>query len=139
MTTPWPVRDEAPTLAEYLDMRPAAGLSPVTAEQGAPALTGSWAWATVRAPDGRLAAMGRVIGDGGWCFHVADMATHPDHQRRGLGRAVLQRLLDRITAEAPERPYVTLMGDGPGRRLYSSMGFVDAMPHSMGMRWAPQE
>lgn len=134
----WEVRDEAPTLEEYVVLRPAAGLSAKTPEQGAPALVNSWAWATVRDDDGRLLAMGRVIGDGGWYFHIADMATHPDHQRKGLGRAVLTRLLDRIVQAAPPGPYVTLMGDEPGRRLYGSMGFVDAMPESMGMVWRPQ-
>lgn len=132
-----PVLDEPPTLKEYVAMRPAAGLSAKTPEQGAPALTNSWAWATVRDQAGTLVAMGRVIGDGGWYFHIADMATHPDHQRRGHGRAVLERLLERITAVAPGRPYVTLMGDAPGRPLYSSMGFTDAMPASLGMVWEP--
>jgi len=33
--------------------------------------------------------MGRVIGDGGWYFHIVDMAVLPEHQRRGLGDAVL--------------------------------------------------
>jgi hypothetical protein len=28
--------------------------------------------------------MGRVIGDGGWYFHVVDMAVLPEHQRRDL-------------------------------------------------------
>lgn len=137
-STGWEVRDEAPTLEEYVALRPAAGLSPKTPEQGAPALANSWAWATVRDEAGELLAMGRVIGDGGWYFHVADMATQPDHQRKGLGRAVLQRLLDRIVEAAPPEPYVTLMGDEPGRRLYGSMGFVAAMPESLGMVWRPQ-
>ena len=47
--------------------------------------------------------MGRIIGDGGWYFHVADMATLPDHQRRGLGVLVLSTLLERIAEHAPRR------------------------------------
>lgn len=126
--------DEAPELAEYVALRPAAGLSPITEAQGAPALTASWAWATVREEaTGELVAMGRVLGDGGWYFHVADMATRPDRQRRGFGRAVLTRLLDRIRAEAPPNPYVTLMADEPGRPLYRSLGFVETAPESLGM------
>lgn len=126
--------DEPPTLAEYVALRPAAGLSPITEEQGAPALTASWAWATVREEaTGELLAMGRVLGDGGWYFHVADMATRPDRQRRGLGRAVLDRLLERIRAEAPPNPYITLMADEPGRPLYRALGFVETAPESLGM------
>ncbi len=83
--------------------------------------------------------MGRVIGDGGWYFHVADMATLPDHQGRGLGRRVLVDLLAQIHDAAPSGAYVTLMADAPGRRLYESMGFVETAPHSLGMRLAPPD
>ena len=57
---------------------------------------------------GQPPARGRVIGDGGWYFHIADMATLPEHQGRGLGH-----------------------------RLYESMGFVETAPESLGMRRAP--
>ena len=78
--------------------------------------------------------MGRVIGDGGWYFLIADMATLPDHQRRGLGDAILKRLLAKIKAEAaPGEAYVTLMADEPGRKLYQKHGFVESMPKEMGM------
>jgi ribosomal protein S18 acetylase RimI-like enzyme len=80
--------------------------------------------------------MGRVIGDGGWYFHIADMATLPEHQGRGLGRRVLVDLLAQIDDEAPAEPYVTLMADAPGRRLYESLGFVETAPKSLGMRRA---
>jgi len=60
-----------------------------------------------------------VIGDGGWYFHVVDIATDPTHQRQGLGRAVVEWLLADI-------------GDPPGQRLYRSLGFDDVAP-SLGM------
>jgi ribosomal protein S18 acetylase RimI-like enzyme len=91
-----------------------------TPEQGAPALTGSWYFCHVRT-------------DGGWYFHIADIATLPEFQRQGLGRRVMTRLLDEIRAKAPADPYVTLIADPPGRRLYESLGFTDAAP-SLGMR-----
>ena len=75
----------------------------------------------------------RNFGDGGWYFHVADMATLPEHQGRGLGRLVLTDLLEQIAEVAPPDPYVTLMADAPGRRLYASMGFVETAPRSLGM------
>lgn len=77
--------------------------------------------------------MGRIIGDGGWYFHIADMATMPEHQRRGLGRAVLEILLAEIGEHAPPDPYITLLADEPGRPLYRSLGFVPTEPSSIGM------
>jgi ribosomal protein S18 acetylase RimI-like enzyme len=72
--------------------------------------------------------MGRIIGDGGWYFHIADMAVLPSHQRRGLGDAVLRNLLAHIRENAPQDgtgAYVTLFADAPGRRLYAKSGFVE--------------
>jgi len=77
--------------------------------------------------------MGRVIGDGGWYFHVVDMAVLPDHQRRGLGDLILTALLDRIRRDAPAGAYVTLLADPPGRNLYAKHGFSDTAPMSRGM------
>ncbi|ACQ80384.1 GCN5-related protein N-acetyltransferase [Beutenbergia cavernae DSM 12333] len=132
---PYVFRQSAPSIAEYVRLRSTSGLSPRTPEQAAGAVANSWAFCHVRhAPTDTAVAMGRIIGDGGWYFHIADMATLPDHQRRGLGRRILTWLLDEIATRAPANPYVTLMADAPGRPLYRSMGFVPTEPHSIGMR-----
>jgi GNAT superfamily N-acetyltransferase len=117
------LRFEPPSIEEYLRLRTEAGLTPRTPEQAGPALANSWAWVHVRI-EGEAVAMGRVIGDGGWYFHIADMATLPGFQRRGLGRAVLQALLDHIHQHAPAEPWITLFADPPGLPLYQSVGFV---------------
>lgn len=122
-----------PTLEDYLHLRAASGLTPKSSAQGEGALVGSWCWSVIRR-GGQAVAMGRVIGDGGWYFHIADVATLPEHQGRGLGRRVLTDLLAQIDEAAPAGPYVTLMADAPGRRLYESMGFVETAPRSLGMR-----
>jgi GNAT superfamily N-acetyltransferase len=114
---------EPPTLDDYLRLREVSGLTPKRAEQAGPALANSWAWRSVRTRLGETVAMGRVVGDGGWYFLVADMATLPDHQQRGLGRAVLTDLLDEIRDRAPDGAFVTLMADLPGQRLYEQLGF----------------
>jgi len=124
---------EPPTSPEYVQLRQIAGLSPRTPEQAAGALTSSWAWTTIRTADGELAAMGRTLGDGTWYFHLADIATAPAHQRRGLGRAVMEDLISRIEQAAPPHPYITLLADPPGQSLYRALGFVDSAP-SLGMR-----
>lgn len=121
-----------PTREDYLRLRRDSGLSPKTPEQAEPALRNSWAWRHVADADGRVIAMGRVIGDGGWYFHLADMATDPAHQGRGIGRTVLDALVREILERAPENPYITLIGDPPGQRLYTNYGFTDVSP-SLGM------
>jgi GNAT superfamily N-acetyltransferase len=82
---------------------------------------------------GKTVAMGRVLGDGGWYFHVVDMAVDPGHQRRGLGAAILAALLDTIRDGAPTGAYVNLLADPPGRALYARHGFRETAPESVGM------
>ncbi|KAH8881744.1 putative GNAT family N-acetyltransferase [Thozetella sp. PMI_491] len=128
-----------PPVATYRHLREASGLSPVTEAQAKPIAAGSWYGCYVTFTDDAgetsIAAMGRILGDGGWYFTIADMAVLPEHQRKGLGDAVLKHLLAFIKANAPEGdPYVNLLADPPGRKLYEKNGFVDTMPRSLGMR-----
>jgi ribosomal protein S18 acetylase RimI-like enzyme len=83
--------------------------------------------------DATTVGMGRLLGDGGWYFHVVDMAVLPEHQRRGLGDAILTALLERIRREAPAGAYVNLIADLPGRRLYARHRFTPTAPDSIGM------
>jgi len=127
----------APPPADAVRLRAESGLTRKTLEQCERAMAGSWAAAhVVHLATGEVVGMGRVIGDGGWYFHVVDMATLPAHQRQGIGRAVLEHLLARIRAEAPPGAYTTLLADGPGRPLYRSLGFVETGPRTIGM-WLP--
>lgn len=153
-----------PPVPAYVHLRHTSGLSPRSSAQAARALQGSWygCYITHSAqnkavepteggqPDVEgvtVVAMGRIIGDGGWYFHIADMAVSPDHQRKGLGDAVLKNLLAKIRSVAPVgpdegyegdatgkfEPYVSLLADEPGRKLYARNGFVYTEPHSLGM------
>jgi GNAT superfamily N-acetyltransferase len=126
--------DGAPAVEEYLELRRGSGLTPKRRDQAAAALAGSWAAVHVVCEAGGPAVgMGRVIGDGGWYFHVVDMAVLPDHQRRGLGDAILTALLDRIRAAAPDGAFVNLLADPTGRRLYGRHGFTSTAPGAVGM------
>src|SRR5262245_6227201 len=86
-----------PAVSDHVTLRARAGLSPTSRRQAEAGLRGSWTGChVVHVPSGDTVAMGRVIGDGGCFFQVVDMAVLPQHQRRGIGQAVLAHLLDRI-------------------------------------------
>lgn len=122
-----------PTVEEYLRLRADSGLSPKTPEQAEAAIAGSWSFCRAIDETGASVAMGRILGDGGWYFHIADMATLPQHQRRGLGRRILETLVADIRHRAPAGAYITLLADPPGVPLYRSVGFIPTTP-TEGMR-----
>ncbi|KAH8160377.1 hypothetical protein CIB48_g7871 [Xylaria polymorpha] len=127
-----------PSAEDYVHLRTASGLTPKNAEQARAAIQGSWYGVYVTeeaaAAPTRAVAMGRIVGDGGWYFLIADMATLPEHQRKGLGNAIMTNLLARVRSHAPKgTAYVVLGADVPGRRLYAKHGFRDTMPSEMGM------
>lgn len=125
----------APSVNEYLRLRTAAGLSSRRHNQAVGAVNGSWSFCHIVSSTGRAVAMGRCIGDGGWYFHLADIATQPDHQRQGLARRVLDWLMADIRARAPADAFVSLVADPPGVALYSAVGMTDMNPSvAMGLR-----
>ena len=134
MTPGYRLADGPPAVADYLSLRERAGLTPKRQDQADAALGGSWAAVhVVHEADGKTVGMGRVLGDGGWYFHVVDMAVLPEHQRRGLGDAILTALLERIRREAPPGAFVNLIADPPGRKLYARHGFTATAPDSVSM------
>jgi len=123
---------EVPSSETYRHLRAAAGLSPKTAEAAAAGLPNTLFAVLVR-KDGRVVGMGRLVGDGGLFFQVVDIAVEPRHQGRGLGKAIVGKIVEHVRATAPTGAYVSLMADGRANRLYSQFGFVPTAPTSIGM------
>ncbi|KXG52907.1 Acyl-CoA N-acyltransferase [Penicillium griseofulvum] len=139
LPTGYSLRIGYPSVPQYLHLRSAAKLSPKTPSQAAAVPSGSWFGCYIMFnafnDDPQPIGMGRIIGDGGWYFHIVDMAVHPDHQRKGLGDVILKALVQEIYKKAPSdgNPYISLLADEAGRRLYSKNGFVESAPDSLGM------
>ncbi|KAH8157776.1 hypothetical protein CIB48_g10473 [Xylaria polymorpha] len=124
-----------PSVEDYLHIRKSC-LSAKNAEQASAAFKGSWYgvyMAEETAPT-KAVAMGRVIGDGGWYFVIADMMTLPEHQRKGLADVVLKKLLARVKSHAATgKAHVLLSADPPGVKLYQNNGFRIMGPQETGM------
>ncbi|GGL00314.1 GNAT superfamily N-acetyltransferase [Curtobacterium luteum] len=87
------------------------------------AVAGSHGVVTAR-EDGVLVGLDRTVSDGATILYVQDVLVHPDHQRTGVGRALLGEVRHRY---AHVRQTVLLTDDEPGQRaFYESLGFVEA-------------
>jgi ribosomal protein S18 acetylase RimI-like enzyme len=77
--------------------------------------------------------MGRIVGDGGCNFEIVDMAVHPDFQRQGLGKRIMESLMTYLRETAPKTAYVSLIADDGAPALYRQFGFEFTAPASVGM------
>lgn len=82
--------------------------------EGSSMVCGAW-------DGGELVGLVRVVSDGHTIMYLQDILIHPEHQRRGLGRALAERVLERY---AHVRQKVLLTDDRPEQRaFYEALGF----------------
>lgn len=73
--------------------------------------------------DGRTEVGGLELEQRSSEVYLANLMIFPEHQRRGIGTAVIQRLLS--TAHAEGRPVrLQVLKGNPARALYARLGFI---------------
>ncbi|QLE83770.1 MULTISPECIES: GNAT family N-acetyltransferase [Shewanella] len=115
---------------DFVRLRQITGLTPrprSAAEKGLPRSL----YGVHIVQDNQVVAMGRVVGDGALNFEVVDIAVDPQFQGQGLGRKIMQSIMDYLDQQAPKGAYITLMADVPA--LYLKFGFKYSRPASEGM------
>lgn len=122
---------EIPSVDDYLRLRRVAGLTPRSVEAAENGLPNTVAGVVIR-KDGRAVGMGRLIGDGLF-YQVVDIAVEPDHQKKGLGKAIMAALMAELDKRTVAEAYVSLIADGEARHLYAQYGFAPTAPASIGM------
>lgn len=127
------VKAQVPTVEDYIGVRLAAGLSRKTVEAATVGLKNSLFAVTVFYADEPV-GIGRVVGEGGCFFEVVDIAVLPEHQGKGVGKLIMDALMDYIREHAPKSAYVGLMADDGTPAFYEKFGFTRAeAPTSAGM------
>jgi GNAT superfamily N-acetyltransferase len=121
-----------PTVAEYCALRAGTGLSPRSEESVRAALPNTL-FAVVVEDRGSAVGMGRVVGDGGTVFQVADIAVLPEHQGRGLGKQILDAIDAWLRQNAHPGAFVNLFADRGIAPLYARYGFRPRDPDEPGM------
>lgn len=69
---------------------------------------------------GALVAAGRALADGVDCAYLADVAVHPAHQGKGLGKEVIRRLV----ALAAGHKKIILYANPGAEGFYARLGFL---------------
>lgn len=122
-------------LETYLHLRTGSGLTPKTELAASIGLKNTICSVLVSdtEDDNRFIGMGRITGDGGLHCQINDMAVLPEHQGKGVGKLIMEKLKAFIDNELPSSCYISMIADGDASFLYEKFGFEDTMPASKGM------
>ncbi|WP_049927989.1 GNAT family N-acetyltransferase [Halopiger goleimassiliensis] len=63
--------------------------------------------------------------DAGRRFSLRELFVDPDVQGQGIGRRLLEHLLERLREASVRRVYLLTSSDGPARSFYESSGFSE--------------
>ncbi|HEU5432136.1 MAG TPA: GNAT family N-acetyltransferase, partial [Thermomicrobiales bacterium] len=113
----------AVTAGDYRALLAAVGWRAYEASDAAleAALTRTWNLAARAPRDGRLVGLARVLDDGLIYASIWDVIVAPEWQRRGVARALMERVMARLSG----RRLVALVATPAGVALYRSLGFAE--------------
>lgn len=72
--------------------------------------------------DGRLVGLGNAISDGYLVAYYSHLVVHPEFQRKGIGRALLERMMEPYKGFHQQ----SLTADGDATEFYKKLGFKRA-------------
>ncbi len=128
------VRIQTPSPKEHQHLRVKAGM-PKRSDEATEKGLAHTLFGVCLYRDDEMVGMGRVVGDGGMVFHLVDIVVDPDCQGLGLGKLIMEHLMDWILQEADETAIISLIADIPADGLYRHFGFDYSRPESVGMEY----
>lgn len=121
-----------PTVKEYQQLREAVGWNKISVKAAGTALKNSL-FSICAVSGGKVAACGRVIGDGAVYFYIQDIIVLPEFQGKGLGRIIMDEIMKHLARSAPEKAFIGLMAAKNVSGFYVKYGFKKRPEDSPGM------
>jgi GNAT superfamily N-acetyltransferase len=121
-----------PTAAEYHRLRAAVGWESMDPESTEIGLRNSLFSICVLFGKEAIGC-GRVIGDGAIFFYIQDIMVLPEHQKKGVGRMIMDAIMDFLGAHARQYTFVGLMAAKGASKFYEKFGFAARPPDRPGM------
>ncbi len=123
-------------VADYNRLRTSVGWDAIPEKQACAGLAHS-AWIVAAKDAKQTVGMARLVTDHGYVAYIADVVVSPDHQGRGIGKALLERALQFIKdqMEDGEQMMVFLLAAKGREPFYRPFGFLDRPndAHGAGM------
>ncbi len=129
-------RENTLSYDDYYRLRESVAWLNFSREQTEKALNNSL-YTVIAEDDGKVVGMGRMTGDGLY-YLIVDIVVQPDHQKKGIGSAIIDMMIDYVDRETPigGRSSVQLTAEKGKETFYEKRGFK-LIPHEhcgSGMR-----
>ena len=121
---------------DYCELRESVEWLLFSKEQTQKALNNSL-YTVIAVDDNQTVGLGRLIGDG-MCYVIADIVVRPNYQKQGIGRKIVNMLIEYVDRETPigGRSSIQLIAEKGKETFYEKTGFK-IIPHEFcgsGMR-----
>jgi GNAT superfamily N-acetyltransferase len=126
--------ERPPTVMEHKKLWESVGWGSIDFEMTKRSLANS-VYAVVAVYEGEVIGMGRIVGDGAMYFYIQDVAVLPEHQKNGIGKQIIERLLAYVEENMckPGFAFVGLFAASGKDKFYEQFGFKDYSPEMTGM------
>ena len=114
------------TPEEYMELRQVVCWSSFPLEEAAEGLKNSAVLCCIR-DNGKPIGLGRTVSDHGYVVYIADVIVRPEYQGQGLGREIMEYLLDEIKSSLKPgyKVMISLLAAKGKEEFYNKFGFVD--------------
>ena len=121
------------TPEEYMALRRIVGWGEFPLEQAEQGLAGSFILICYRV-NGKPVGLGRAVSDHGYVVYIADVIVIPEYQGQGLGRTIMNTLLDKIkeSLKPGYRVMISLLAAKGKEGFYKKFGFVQRPAEDFG-------
>ncbi|MFX0086275.1 MAG: GNAT family N-acetyltransferase [Candidatus Hodarchaeota archaeon] len=126
------IKEKIPTIEEYQLLRNSVGWSKVSNNAVEKSLKNS-IFSVCALLDEEVVGFGRIIGDDGIYYYIQDVMVFPKHQKKGIGRQIMDRLMDFLENHADETAFFGLMAAKGNSRFYEPYGFMKRPYDAPGM------
>lgn len=81
----------------------------------------------------QIIGMGRIVGDGAIYFYIQDIVVHPEYQKNGIGKKIMNTLVEYLNGNAPDKAFIGLFASQGKTSFYEKYDFKDYSPNMTGM------
>ncbi len=124
--------ERIPTIEEYTLLRRSVGWKILDTEPMKIGLSNSLL-SICAVYENKIIGYGRIVGDGGVYFYIQDVIILPEFQKRGIGRCIMNAIMQWLKIHADANAFIGLMAAKGAAEFYEKFGFKKRPQDSPGM------